>query len=115
MENYRLTDERLAWLAVRAEVARRSKRRGILGWIDALTHRDSLQNLAYSGPDSGRVTVVSDDERHERMNDTMADYAGAVDEVARRMTQEQRRMLRATGAVPAGFMDEVEKERRRWT
>ncbi|WP_281425848.1 hypothetical protein [Polymorphospora rubra] len=39
---------------------------------------------------------------------------GAADDVARRMTPEQRRVLRATGAVPAGFINEVEQERRRW-
>jgi hypothetical protein len=93
-----LTDERLAWLAVRDTLTRKAGRGSLLTRILA-----------------GRTTVVmpdgkivdSGDRGKERTSGKMAAYAFAVDDVAQRLSKEERQTLRSTGAVPDWFLDAV--------
>lgn len=89
--DYQLTDERLAWLAVRDRLGGRADRgRGFGAVLSAIGVGD-------------RRT------RKERISARMSLYAVAVDEVARQLNPEERRTLRQTGAVPPWFVDRVEE------
>lgn len=91
MTDVRLTDERLAWLAVRDEVARRTPPPLLLRILGAAT-------LDYGSGDAARDVR---DSRRRR-------YMFAVDDAAGRLNADERRLLRQTGQVPAWFLPYVE-------
>ncbi|GAA4209545.1 hypothetical protein [Actinocatenispora rupis] len=100
---HRLTDERLCWLAVRDHCARRSRRRGVLGWLTLLA-------TASRGGGSGRAgTAMVGEEQRDAMTGKMGDYAFAVDDAARTLRPDERAHLRATGEVPDWFLADVER------
>jgi hypothetical protein len=93
----KVRDERLAWLAVRDELARRS-RRGPFTFL-----RRVFGNLAPTGTGLGTdVTVPSRNRRMRR-------YSFAVHDVAQRLDAREREALRTTGRVPDWFLDAVVK------
>ncbi len=93
MATPQLTDERLAWLAVRDQVREMSKPGGIGALLGV------LKFMLAGGSRRG--------EAEEEMNDKMKKYAIAVDDLSRRLTREDRLVLRSTGAVPPWFLDAV--------
>jgi hypothetical protein len=104
-----LRDERLAWLAVRDELARAERRR-IRSRISAFLGGRSLS--------SARERIATPrGRRHsdQRLGDVdvppsstyMVRSSLAVDEVSRRLSEEERTALRATGRVPDWFLPEV--------
>jgi hypothetical protein len=86
-----LTDERLCWLAVRDQVAARTQPNVLLRLLMAMGGGRT------SGPN----------EANELANDKKGDYALIVDDLARELTADERRHLRATGQVPEWFMPRV--------
>ncbi|MEV0269692.1 hypothetical protein AB0H43_13000 [Hamadaea sp. NPDC050747] len=96
---YGLTDERLCWLAVRDQIGAKTRPSIFLRIFGA-----------------GRLGVVADmaqdlaDDRHQA-------YAFAVDDAARELGPDDRRILRKHGVVPDSFMARVQElyevERRR--
>ena len=97
----RFTDERLAWLAVRDQLSRKAGRARLLsrllGGRGARYRKDG-------------VLLDSGGRDNEIIGEKMRDYALAVDDVAQRLTSDERRILRATGKVPEWFLDDVERE-----
>jgi hypothetical protein len=94
-----LTDERLAWLAVRKDLRTMSVPHPALRILFALVRvRTGGRRLAWSGE-----TNVADDMKDKKMRV----YAVAVDELSRRLSKEERVVLRSSGTVPAWFMPEV--------
>ncbi|MEV6525850.1 hypothetical protein AB0M43_28290 [Longispora sp. NPDC051575] len=91
-ETHRLTDERLAWLAMRDHCAQKSRRTGIMGF---------LSRIQFAGDDDTAHT--------DRRSEKMQDYGLAVDDVARDLTPAERVALRETGLLPGWFTDAVEK------
>jgi hypothetical protein len=102
-----VTDERLAWLAVRDELARESRRLGLRGWLLAVLTGGGgalpSASASRAGPTVGRARW------RERTSERMGDYALAVDDVAQRLSDEERRVLRASGQVPDWFLDAVHR------
>jgi hypothetical protein len=95
----KLRDERLCWLAVRDELARRSRRRPLsMLWL-ALTGV-----LGFGG--------TANRSRHAAASRSLSGYSFAVDQAARKLTLEERQVLRSTGKVPDWFLDEVETLRK---
>jgi hypothetical protein len=104
-----LRDERLAWLAVRDELARTERRR-IRSRISAFLGGRSLSSARerIAGPRGRR-------RADQRLGDVdvppsstyMVRSSLAVDEVSRRLSDEERMALRATGRVPDWFIPEV--------
>ena len=101
MEHH-LTDERLAWLAVRDQIARKANRAGLLDRLRASLGRERFYLH------DGRVFDTGNPV-HERANAKMSAYALAVDDVAQLLNAEERRTLRATGRVPEWFLDRVDQ------
>ncbi|BCJ36497.1 hypothetical protein Athai_40000 [Actinocatenispora thailandica] len=98
---HRLTDERLAWLAVRDHFAAVARRLGVLGTAALI--------LAFlGGGGRSRGAMVADDQRHA-MTGKLGDYAFAVDDAARTLNKDERARLRATGEVPDWFVADVER------
>jgi hypothetical protein len=98
----KVRDERLAWLAVRDQLSRRSRRRSVLGRL--------LGNLTPTG------TGFGTDLSRGSVKSRMMRYSFAVEDVAQRLTPEERQVLRTTGRVPDWFLGAVEKRFRelRW-
>jgi hypothetical protein len=95
MAQAKVRDERLAWLAVRDELTRRS-RRGPLTFL-----RRVFGNMAPTGTGMGTdVTAPSKNRRMRR-------YSFAVHDVAQRLDAGEREVLRATGRVPDWFLGAV--------
>jgi hypothetical protein len=90
----RARDERLAWLAVREQLIRRSRRRSFL--------RRVLGNMLPTAHGLGS------DLTRSAIKGRMMRYSFAVDDVAQRLRPEEREVLRATGQLPDWFMDAVE-------
>ena len=88
----RVRDERLAWLAVRDRLARRSQRFGVMGWVAMLATFGFAKHRA----------------RHIAAN-RMKAYSVAVDRAASFLTPEERTELRSVGTVPPWFLSEVER------
>ncbi|WP_354637552.1 hypothetical protein [Kitasatospora camelliae] len=127
-----VTDERLCWLLVRDDLARKARRGGWWWRLLTLSQGDSR---ATNWPDTGEVgeprrgmaaTRMVDafqgmhgegrplgdaagEMRRELASGRMADYALAVDDTAETLTAEERRTLRAERTLPARFMPEVER------
>lgn len=91
----KVRDERLAWLAVRDQLNRRSRRRSVLGRL--------LGNLTPTG------TGFGTDLTRGSVKSRMMRYSFAVEDVAQRLSPQERQVLRATGEVPDWFLDAVEK------
>jgi hypothetical protein len=98
-----LTDERLAWLAVRDELARKARRGGLLGRLLA-----GVSGRRHVITRDGKV-IDTGNRSQAQLSDKMGDYAFAVDDVAQRLSTPERRTLRSTGAVPPWFLDHVEQ------
>jgi hypothetical protein len=100
-----VTDERLAWLAVRDELERESRRLGLRGWLLAVLTGGGgglpSASASRAGPTVGRARW------RERTSERMGDYALAVDDVAQQLSDDERRVLRATGQVPDWFLEAV--------
>ena len=94
-----MRDERLCWLAVEDRLRRRSRRRGVLGWLFVL---GSAGLALFAG--------------RNRPAARMRAYSVAVDHVAGFLDDGERATLRTTGAVPSWFMPEVSRVSRavRW-
>jgi hypothetical protein len=96
-----LTDGRLAWLAVRDEL-RKHSRRGLgqlllrLGGAVPVSHGMSITSRV-SAPVSAR----------EQRNSRMIRYSIVVDAMVRHLSDEERAILRADGTVPAWFLPRV--------
>ncbi len=96
MATPQLTDERLAWLAVRDEVQELCKPAAVVRILRVIIRRRAV--------DRGIQNEITDDK--------MRVYAIAVDELSRRLTREDRLVLRSTGKVPEWFMPTVILEAR---
>ncbi|GIG62366.1 hypothetical protein Lfu02_67380 [Longispora fulva] len=86
-ESHRLTDERLAWLAMRDYCDEKSRRTGIMGFLSR---------------------IQTPGANNERRSAKMMDYGLAVDDVARDLTPAERAELRRTGMLPGWFVESVE-------
>jgi hypothetical protein len=96
----KVRDERLAWLAVRDELTRRS-RCGPLTFL-----RRVFGNMAPTTRGLGTDVTVPSANRHMRR------YSFAVYDVAQRLDAGEREVLRATGRVPDWFLGAVTKRYR---
>ncbi|MFD8480204.1 hypothetical protein [Kitasatospora sp. NPDC059673] len=97
-----LSDDRLAWLAVRDQLNKKARRPGAFGWFTALFGLLSLRAGA-------RAAGMAGDMRREAASGKLHEYAFAVDTAAETLTATERAHLRATGEVPAHFLAEVER------
>jgi len=96
----KVRDERLAWLAVRDELSRRS-RRGPVTFV-----RRVFGNMTPTGQGLGAdLTVPAANRRMRR-------YSVAVHDVAQRLDAGEREVLRTTGRVPDWFLGAVVKRYR---
>jgi hypothetical protein len=91
MTEVRLTDERLAWLAVRDQIQRETAPSIIMRIVGAMTFSRDAR------------------EARELAGDKRSAYAFAVDDVARELQPEERRILREAGMIPAWFLPEVRR------
>jgi hypothetical protein len=89
-----LSDERLAWLAVRDDLRNRSKSGSYLVII--------LRFLLLRPP-------PRDDPGQDATSKQMRRYAIVVDDLSRRLSKEDLATLRATGRVPEWFLPLVIK------
>jgi hypothetical protein len=88
-----LTDDRLAWLAVKP-------------YIDSKTRPSFLLRLAGALTGGPGMAVA-----REGANDKVHTYAFAVGDAVQDLTAEDRAMLRRTGQVPDWFIGRVEELR----
>ncbi len=100
-----LTDERLAWLAVRDELRKRSRRS--LGQL--------LWRLGGAMPSSSNVMSITSNVSEpvvvrEQRSSRMIRYSIVVDDMVRHLSDEERVILRADGAVPAWLCRECWKK-----
>jgi hypothetical protein len=98
-----MTDERLAWLAVRDHLSRKARRGSVLARWLGVDRRRALMRRDGTIVDSGGAV-------NEMVSGRLRDYALAVDDVAQRLTAEERQVLRETGALPGWFIVEVERQ-----
>lgn len=98
--NRPLTTGRLAWLAARPELERRSS-----PWWAV-----PLRIITASGRPVG--TRFASELRSEVKSGRMARYAFPVDTVAGRLSKDEEVALRETGTLPDWFFDAVEAERK---
>jgi hypothetical protein len=91
----KVRDERLAWLAVRDELARRSRDRPLTFL------RRIFGNLSPTPKGFGQDTTAPATGRRMRR------WSFAVFDVAQRLDAGEREVLRATGHVPDWFLDAV--------
>ena len=97
------TDERLAWLAMRDYVSKRTQPSILMRIVGAgSTLADGYYNDRVSLPRS---------EAHEMASTKQQQYAFAVDDAARELTSQERVVLRSTGHVPDWFIARVEELR----
>ena|SRR5215217_3168827 len=97
----RATDERLAWLAVRDYVNKRTRPSIFLRILGSAANLDNH----YS---SGR-TPEPPREAQGLASAKAQSYAFAVDDAARELSHEELVMLRSTGHVPDWFIARVEQ------
>jgi hypothetical protein len=88
----KVRDERLAWLAVRDRLARRSQRLGVMGWVAMVS------TFGFAKHGTRQVPA-----------NRMKAYSVAVDRAAEFLTPEERAVLRSAGTVPTWFLPEVER------
>ena len=96
----KVRDERLAWLAVRDELARRSRNRPLTFL------RRIFGNLAPTTKGFGQDTTAPVAGRRMRR------WSVAVFDVAQRLDAGEREVLRATGRVPDWFLGAVRQRYR---
>jgi hypothetical protein len=91
-----LSDQRLCWLAAREQLRRRPPGRPartgfgeVLSWLNRAVSR-----------------VIMPDQNRELRSDQMA-AAAVVDDLSRRLTPQERQLLRQTGDVPDWFLPAV--------
>ncbi len=111
----KLRDERLAWLAVRDELRHRGTNNPVKALIRVLA---AARPQAKMRRDGTAVAGLRGTEGIDVVRGPMMRYAYAVDDVAKRLSDEERRVLRETGAVPDWFLPAVHRRsrelRRRW-
>jgi hypothetical protein len=98
--NQSLATGRLAWLAARPELERRSS-----PWWAV-----PLRIITASGRPIG--TRFASELRSDVRRGRMAGYAFPVDTVAERLSKDEEMALRETGTLPGWFFDAVEAERK---
>jgi hypothetical protein len=105
----RLRDEQLAWLAVRDGLQRHDRGR-ITSRIGAFLDRRSLRAARerITGPSAGRSGGAGlGDVEVAPSSSYMIRSSLAVNEVSRRLSDQERATLRATGQLPDWFLPEV--------
>lgn len=96
-----LTDERLAWLAVRDELRKRS-RRGLGQLLLRLGGAlPSSSTMSYSNWVSDPVSA------REHRNARMIRYSIAVDALVAHLSEDERAILRRDGTLPDWFLPRV--------
>jgi len=113
MTGTRLTDERLCWLAVRDHLDGKASRLGFFGTLRRIfggfggrrIQIDTAGGRAREVPSLQRSADGFATERSERM----MDYGLAVDDCARKLSADERQVLRSTGRVPEWFLTAVEE------
>lgn len=91
-ESYRLTDDRLAWLAAKPYCAAQAAKLPPLFWLSVVLS-------------VGRAASV-----HRRsQGDRMSDYAMAVDGLVSRLSAPERVALRSTNQLPPWFLPAVDE------
>jgi hypothetical protein len=88
---HRLTDERLAWLAAKEYCERQASAHGPFFWVFVVLS-------------AGRAAQTW----RRGIKDKLMDYGVAVDDLARRLSPEERATLRAANQLPAWFFPAVE-------
>jgi hypothetical protein len=96
----KVRDERLAWLAVRDELARYSRSRPMTFVMRIMGNMAPTRR----GFGTDATEVVTTGRMHR--------WSFAVHDVAQRLDAEERRVLRTTGRVPDWFLDAVRKRYR---
>jgi hypothetical protein len=97
------TDERLAWLAMRDYVSKRSRPSVLMRLLGA--------GHTFSDADYGGRVPAPRSEAHDMASIKAQNYAFAVDDAARELTPQERVVLRSTGHVPDWFIARVEELR----
>jgi hypothetical protein len=95
-----LTDERLAWLAVRDELQRRSSR----GFGQFLLRLGGAMPGVQGNGMSITSRVSAPTGAREQRNARMVRYGIAVDDLSRRLSPDERTTLREHGTVPDWFL-----------
>jgi hypothetical protein len=98
------TDERLAWLAMRDYVTKRTRPSILMRIVGA---GSTLADTHY-----GDRVPVPRSEAHEMASIKAQNYAFAVDDAARELTPAECVVLRSTGQLPDWFIARVEELRR---
>ena len=102
-----LTDERLAFLAAEPAL-RKLATPWWLGFLRVFTAGGSANGMLVSpGATFGRDGSGPGGVTQEIRGDRMLAYVVAADIAAQRLSPEERRLLRATGELPAWFLDAV--------
>lgn len=97
--NQPLTTGRLAWLAAKPELERRSSP----WWAVPLRIATGRRRLG---------TRFANELGKEALSDNVASYAFPVDKVAGRLSPDEELALRESGTLPDWFFDAVEEERK---
>jgi hypothetical protein len=107
-----LTDERLAFLAAKDAMKKHSRPRFLTLWriITVGGGRMTTRGMALSR--SGGMYLVSD-YAQDLAWEAFEPYVIACDKVAAGLSQEERRILRGTGELPAWFLPDVYREAKR--
>lgn len=99
--NQQLTTARLAWLAARPVLVRRSHP----WWV-------TLLRILGSSGRSASGSGLAQDMSTEVASDRMASYSVPIDRVAERLSPTEVAVLRQHGTLPDWFMPAVEQERK---
>jgi hypothetical protein len=100
-----LTDERLAWLAVRNDLNNQSRPNSLRTFLQRLGRSRTAGSIYTSRGAYGQVNQADDFTSRK-----MQTYAIAVDELSRRLSKDERAVLRSTGKVPAWFLPAINEE-----
>lgn len=103
--NQPLTTSRLAWLAARPVLVRRSR-----PWWLVILRVISASNRSPEPSASG--ARLASDMASEVVTGRMASYSVPIDRVAERLSPTEVAALRERGALPEWFFDAVEQERK---
>lgn len=103
-----LSDDRLAWLAMRGYCESQARRQGPFGWLLVLFAGG--RPVRYSTTYLPLISNSGGELRREIRNDRMLNYSLAVDSCAQRLTPEERLALRSWGQLPEWFVTAVDEE-----